>query len=206
MSQSKKNQKVDAKKLEALIKKTGKSIGKWSLENGWSESYVRNVMTQGVCTTPNLKYMALLLGVAEKDLQPDPEPVQEEIKIEQYPVGDSEMIGYMKELGDKLNQMQNKMYDILNAIQAIGGADEIVEKIMAKQKPRQVTESEQMLRKMFNSCGKKEAQYGAFYNNCKSKVDGVSLQHIHEAISNMGCEIVNANGGRVIRAIVKEIK
>ena len=224
---------IDGQKLKKLIEADGRTKTEISWEIGASDSYLNQVIRVNKISKGHLKLLLNELECDLEDLMPDPEPqpVQEEIKIEQYPVSDTEVIQKLNELMAGLNteretragaynnamrqitdiqrsldEISRKQFVLLNAIQAIGGADEIVNKIMAKQKPRQVVEAEQMLRRIFNTMGKDECQYAALYNNCKAKIDGVTLQHIHQAICNEECEIISAKGGRVIKKIVKEIK
>lgn len=200
----KNNALIDFKKLKMVCIRREKYVSALSEEMGYSKDWLRKTAGSGEIDMAAFKLLCLMLQCNESELMPDPEPVKEEPKITEYPIMPTITAQEFESLKLQLNRIERLQAEIVNAINAIGGADEVVERMLQKVKPVDEVNCENMLSRMFNTCNSEMVEYGAFYNNCKSKWD-VSLKTINNAIANMGCEIVaNPNGkGRVIRKEAK---
>lgn len=185
---------LDDQKVRAVLKDKGQTATALSEEMGMNRSWISEVCQAGKCEAAKLKFMALLLGVEEKELMPDP-PKEEPKAQEPVQVGNPL---FEREVLDRLSKIELSLTDLVLEVAKM----QSIRPDVNPPTDDEIRAAEQLLARTLGNKGK--CEYDAFFYNAAIK--DISSSACKKAMKNLHCEIRKQGYGKnQTNWIVKEV-
>lgn len=177
--------RVDDMKIREVLKAKDKTANALSEEMGLNRTWITDVCNAGRCELAKLKFLAMLLEVDVKDLQPDP-PKKEEPKAEK-PVQVGNPL-FEREVLDRLSRIELSLTDLVLEVAKM-------QSIRPEVNPpteEEVRAAEQLLARTLGNKG--QCEYDAYFYN--AAVKDISPSACKKAMKNLHCEIRKKGYGK----------